>query len=247
MSPSAYNEMAATQAQHWWFCARRAILREQILALRLPPRARILEVGSGTGANLDLLSEFGQVVGLEMNPDAVAMARGACTRENVELHVGRCPDDLDALGQDFDLICLMDVLEHIPQDCDALARLRTLLRPGGTILITVPAYPWMWGPHDAHLHHHRRYTPNSVARACGSAGLGVARITFFNTLLFPFALVARLLERLRGTPGTGTRTPARLPNAVLREVFAFERHLLRSIPLPFGLSLLVLARPAAPH
>lgn len=244
MSPSAYDEMASTQARHWWFCARRAILREQIRALQLPAGARILEVGSGTGANLDLLSEFGHVVGLEMNAGAVAMARRACTREDVELHVGRCPDDLDALGPGFDLICLMDVLEHIPQDCETLARLRSLLRPGGTILLTVPAYPWMWGPHDVHLHHHRRYTPRSVERACGSAGLGVARMTFFNTLLFPLALVARGLERLRGTHGTGTRTPGRLANAVLREVFAFERHLLRSVPLPFGLSLLVLARPA---
>ena len=99
------------------------------------------------------------------------------------------------------------------------------------MLITVPAYPWMWGPHDVHLHHQRRYTPRSVASACGSAGLGVARITFFNTLLFPLALVARVLERMRGTPGTATRTPGRLANTVLREVFSFERHLLRSYML----------------
>jgi SAM-dependent methyltransferase len=247
MSPGAYDEMAATQSQHWWFCARRAILREQIRALKLPAGARILEVGSGTGANLDLLSEFGHVVGLEMNTAAVAMARRACTLEDVELHVGRCPDDLDALAPGFDLICLMDVLEHIPQDCETLTRLRSLLRPGGTVLITVPAYPWMWGPHDVHLHHHRRYTPSSMASACGTAGLGVARITFFNTLLFPLALVSRALDRLRGSPGTATRTPGRLANAMMREVFAFERHLLRSVALPFGLSLLVLARPAAPH
>jgi hypothetical protein len=86
-----------------------------------------------------------------------------------------------------------------------------------------------------------------MASACGMAGLGVARITFFNTLLFPLALFSRALDRLRGSPGTATRTPGRLANAMLREVFAFERHLLRSVPLPFGLSLLVLARPAASH
>lgn len=246
MSPEAYVEMAETQSAHWWFEARRTILRAQIETLHLPADAHILEVGSGTGANLALLSEFGQVVGLEMNAEAMALARAACPSvcNRVDLCRGRCPEDLPRLHERFDLVCLFDVLEHIEGDVAALAGLRPLLRPGGAILLTVPAYQWMWGPHDVHLHHYRRYDPQSVVRVCSSAGLAVARISFFNTLLFPLALVARAKDRLRGAGDTGARVPRAAVNTLLCRLFALERHLLRWMQLPFGLSLLVLARPA---
>lgn len=245
MSPQAYAEMAVAQSEHWWFAARRDILREELRGLGLAPHARILEVGSGTGANLALLSGFGEVVGLEMNAQAVSLARNACTEPNVVLRIGRCPEDLRSLGEgSFDLVCLFDVLEHIEADVAALAALRRLLRPGAAILMTVPAYPWLWGPHDLHLHHHRRYTIRSVEQACSRAGLRVTRWSFFNTLLFPLALAARCHDRIRHGDAGGTRTPPAPLNALLRAVFAFERHLLRLVRLPFGLSLLVLARPA---
>jgi 2-polyprenyl-3-methyl-5-hydroxy-6-metoxy-1,4-benzoquinol methylase len=244
MSPDAYAEMARAQRSHWWYRARGRILRSRLQRLGLPANARILEVGSGTGANLDLLAEFGTVVGLEMTAQAIALAHQHCAeRGKVTLLEGRCPDDLALLGERFDLICLFDVLEHIERDEDCLARLKSLLKPGGKLMLTVPAYPWMWGPHDVHVHHQRRYTRASLIACCGGAGLAVRWVSHFNTLLFPLAVLERFREKLTRRRGGATQTPAAALNALLGAIFGWERHLLARTRMPFGLSLLVLAQP----
>lgn len=249
MSPQAYEDMARVQDRHWWFAARRQILRAQLEALRLPADAQILEVGSGTGANLALLADFGQVNGLEMSAEAIASARarGLELPGRVSLRHGRCPEDLAGWERKFDLVCLFDVLEHIEDDRAALQALRACLKPGGRVLISVPAYRWLWSAHDESLHHQRRYRLAEVARLCAECGLAVTRSSYFNTLLFPLAAAGRLLDRLLGrTQSSGSDIPPAPVNTGLRAAFAFERHLLGRVPLPFGLSILVVAHtPAA--
>jgi SAM-dependent methyltransferase len=248
MNPDAYTEMARTQATHWWFAARRDILRGQLRQLDLPPDADILEIGSGTGANLDLLSEFCNVLGLEMESEAIALAKQcrAGAAGNVSMLQGMCPDDLPALGRKFDLICLFDVLEHIERDQESLSQLALLLKPHGRLMVTVPAYQWMWGPHDVHLHHKRRYNRRTLSERCDHAGLSIARMSHFNTVLFPLAVLARMVEKLTGRNSSATETPAPAINALFRTLFAAERHLLSKTRLPFGLSLLLLAQPRRP-
>jgi SAM-dependent methyltransferase len=242
VTPDAYREMAQVQATHWWYVARREILRTRLRDLRLPEGADILEVGSGTGANLDLLSEFGKVVGLEMAADAITLARKRTggTAAQVTMHHGRCPEDLPTLSQRFDLICLFDVLEHIEEDELALARLGAMLKPGGCLMLTVPAYPWMWGPHDVHFHHKRRYTQRSLRERCSHAGLSVSRMSHFNTLLFPIAVLGRMYERITGKKSAATLMPPLVVNSLLTRVFQTERYMLDRLPLPFGLSLFLL-------
>lgn len=242
MSPAAYAEMAATQELHWWFAARRRILRSQLEALDLPRGAEILEIGSGTGANLDLLAQFGRVVGLEMSREAIALARqrGCSHTGAVTMRLGRCPEDLADLPR-FDLVCMFDVLEHIEDDRAALAAAAAHLKPGGRLLLTVPSYQWMWGPHDEHLHHKRRYDRRSLADRCADVGLDLHHLTHFNTLLFPLAVAGRLYEKARGRSGAATALPAAPINSALRCTFEFERHLLSRMRLPFGLSLLAVA------
>ena len=245
MNPQAYTEMAQVQAAHWWYAARREILHGQLERLHLPPGADILEVGSGTGANLDLLAGFGNVVALEMTPEAIALAeaRDASQPGRVTMRQGHCPEDLAAITQRFDLICLFDVLEHIENDVDSLARLPALLKPGGRLMLTVPAYQWMWGPHDEYFHHKRRYDCRLLADRCRAAHLAVARLDHFNTLLFPLAVLDRLVAKLTGRRSCATRVPPRPLNAVLHRVFGLERHLLDHVHLPFGLSIFLLAQP----
>ena len=255
MSPDAYSEMAQIQDQHWWFVARREILRNEIAHLNLPKDAAILEVGSGTGANLSLLSEFGQVLALEMSAKAIelASARADFDATRVKTRQGRCPEDLNSLSEQFDLICLFDVLEHIEDDKLSLIRLKTLLKPGGTLMLTVPAYPWMWGPHDVHLHHKRRYSKARLSADCARAGLTVKRSSYFNTLLFPLAVVARFVERLTGKKSSAaSQIPQQTINTFLTSIFSFERILLNRMTFPFGLSLFAMAQtdplnPPAPH
>jgi SAM-dependent methyltransferase len=112
MSPDAYLQMAETEAEHWWFRGRRDVLRSILRRLALPSRARVLEVGSGTGGNLEMLAEFGSVSGIEMDETARRLTAKS-TGERFDIRAGRCPDDLPFDGERFDLICFFDCLEHI--------------------------------------------------------------------------------------------------------------------------------------
>jgi SAM-dependent methyltransferase len=246
MSPDAYVEMARVQHAHWWFSARRDILRARIADLGLAPDARILEVGSGTGANLEMLAGFGTVTGLEMSADALRFASELPVVQSgrANLLAGRCPEQLASIDGPFDLICLFDVLEHIEADEGALRELSRLLAPGGRIMVTVPAYDWLWTEHDVKLHHFRRYTRKSLCRAFGGAGLRISAVSHFNTLLFPLAVAQRLASHVTGQAPGGTEVPSGPVNALLRKIFATERHLLGRLDLRFGLSLMALATPA---
>lgn len=243
MNPNAYVQLSAVEDHHWWHVARRQILRRQLAALHLPEHASILEVGSGTGGNLSMLAEFGAVSGLEMSDQAIALAHQRA--RGARLLRGLCPQDLPA--ERFDLVCLFDVLEHIEDDGAALLALRAILAPGGRLVISVPAYGWMWSPHDAHLHHWRRYGRSPMVRQLEAAGLRVTSASYFNTLLFPLALAARAFDKVAGqAKSTGADIPAAPVNALLRWIFALERHLLGRLSLPFGLSLLVVAESSSP-
>lgn len=241
MDPKAYVEMASTEDVHWWFVARRHIIRSLLRStLERGPR-EILEVGAGTGGNLKMLSEFGRVAAMEMNESARALAREKVTEE-VRIEYGRCPDDLPFKDDRFDLICMFDVLEHIDQDVQCLRSLASKLKPQGRIVITVPAYQWMWGPHDEHLHHIRRYTATTLTQSLHESGYHVDRISYFNTLLFPLAVAARLKDRvLTGKNATGVSTPAPIMNNLMRAVFSLESRMLSKVNLPFGVSLLAIA------
>ena len=235
MEPDAYREMAATEGRHWWFTGRRAILGCLIQRLDLPARAKILELGCGTGGNLDMLARFGEVAAMETDDTARAVALEK-TANRFEIRAGRCPDRIPFAGQRFDLVCMMDVLEHIEEDVATLEALRGLLAPGGRALITVPAYRWMWSKHDEFLHHKRRYTATELRRKAVGAGFRVTTLSYFNTLLFPLAATARLLNV------EGSDLPPGPVNRLFHTLFSAERWVAGRVPLPFGVSLLAVLR-----
>lgn len=246
MDHEAYLEMAAAEARHWWFRGRRAVLRSAIRRLNLPPGARILELGSGTGGNLEMLAEFGSVTAVELNETARAISlTKAGSRQDVR--AGALPNDLPLDGETFDLICLFDVLEHIEEDDATLVVIRRHLAPGGRVVVTVPAFQSLWGPHDVALHHKRRYEKAELARKLSAAGLIAIKFSFINMFLFPPALLVRLADRLRRQPAASfTQTPPWLVNEVFAALFGIERLLLRWVDLPIGLSLLAVLAAAPP-
>jgi SAM-dependent methyltransferase len=242
MEIKAYLEMAELEERHWWFSARRDILFNQLKLLGLPVDAQILEVGCGTGGNLDMLSNFGTVCGLETSEIARAFAMKK-TGSGVDIRDGTLPSTVPDFGRKFDLICLFDVLEHIDDDLGTLRALACLAKPGGRLIISVPAHQWLWSRHDEFLHHQRRYSKASLIDVVNSAGLRLDRVTYFNMWLFPASVLARGFDKIRGARrATGANLPPGLINGIMRAIFASERYLLGRSRLPFGLSLLCVAR-----
>ena len=238
MEHIAYVEMAEIEDAHWWFSARRLILEREIQRLNLPPRPRILEVGAGTGGNLGMLSKFGEVTAVE----ADAFARqSAEARTGQPMLAGSLPDAMPAFDKEFDLICLFDVLEHVEQSQTSLRVMAGLLNRGGRLMISVPAYMWLWTAHDTSLHHFRRYTVSRLADELASAGLAPQRLTYYNTLLFPLAVIDRLFARFRRGNPAGMKIPAAPVNKGFRRIFASEASWLCHGTLPFGLSVLAVS------
>jgi SAM-dependent methyltransferase len=239
MEKDIYRRMAKLEKTHWWFCARRKILRFLIGDyLEIVPPVDVLEAGCGTGGNLDLLKNFGYVKAFELDKDAIGIARS----RGHKIEEGYLPDNIPFTGEQFDLIVLPDVLEHVKEDIPSLTALGDRLKPGGRIMLTVPAHPVLWSQHDVRHHHFRRYTKTSLSDAIQQAGLEVVRISYFNFILFPVAAPVRLLKKLlRVKKSDDDKMPARWINSLLFRMFASERHLLRYINLPIGLSIFAIA------
>lgn len=233
--------MAAHDSSHWWYRARRDILADYIAREGdLPPAARILEIGCGTGHNLPMLGRFGRVDAIEIDPAARGIASARLGKA-----VGSAPLPLlpgVARGA-YDLIAVLDVVEHIADDVGALAAMRDCLAPGGKILITVPAHQWMWSAHDVVNHHHRRYSKATLTKAIRAAGLEPARLGYFNSLLFPLAAAARLAGRWTGRDDSDDSPPPKSLNALFEAIFRLERHLVGRVPMPPGVSIIALALP----
>src|SRR5262245_55002769 len=177
-----YFDVMATQAQvHWWYRARRALVGE-LLAGRLAPGARVIDVGCGTGDNLRALDELAgrTVAGVELSPYAVRHAPPSAAGDG-RVGVSRA-EHLPFRTASADLITCMDVIELLDDDA-ALAEYHRVVRPGGLVLLTVPAYPWLWSHHDDWAAHLRRYTRRTLVDAVVRAGLHPLRTTYFNSFL----------------------------------------------------------------
>ena len=243
MNPEAYVIMSRTEAIHWWFKGRREIISHIISELNLKQNASILEIGCGTGGNLEMLSQFGSVSGLEMDSNALSLAK-THSKNRYDLRQGICPDLSPFSEQTFDLICMFDVLEHINLETETLREATKLLAKNGRIILTVPAYQWLWGMHDEFLHHKRRYNAAMLRKAADSAGLEIRKLTYFNFLLFPIAAASRIIQKIiRGKRPIGADTPPTPINSTLRWIFASERFAVNHFHIPFGVSLLAIFEP----
>ena len=235
MERVVYDRMAELDATHWWYRARREVLAALIeRKVPLPETARILEIGCGTGHNLAMLGRFGTVDALEMDGAARAVASKRLGRRVGD---ARLPELPGVPERHYDLIALLDVLEHVEDDRAALRSIAGRLKPGGRILLTVPAFQWMWSAHDVVNHHHRRYSRSGLRAAAADAGLRVEHLSWFNSLLFPIAAAARLAGRVTGKQESDDTLPPAPVNRLFETVFALERHAIGRLPFPPGVSI----------
>jgi SAM-dependent methyltransferase len=234
-----YDRMAELDEVHWWYVARRKVLQALIQRTVQPPaNARILEVGCGTGHNLKMLESFGSADGIEIDAEARALAEKRLGRK---IATAPLPEMPGVDRRAYDLVAALDVVEHIDDDRATIAALGSCLKPGGKLLVTVPAHQWMWSAHDQLNHHKRRYSRSALRQLIEESPLRLDSIGYFNSLLFPLAVAARLASKVTGG-GTGEESlPPKVVNYLFERAFAAERRLIGTVPLPPGLSLFAVA------
>jgi SAM-dependent methyltransferase len=245
---SELAKMYELEDGYWWFVARRELVRDWV-ARYGPSRAdlRILDVGCGTGATLSVLEELGQAIGIDSSAEALGFCR---KRKHRRLILARA-EDLPTATNSVDVITALDLLEHIEDDAKAARQLAEALRPGGLLLVTVPAYRWLWSGHDEALDHVRRYEAARLREVLLEAGLEIERFTYVITgLLLPIA-VLRLLQRIapkeKRHPQTAFIIPPKFVNRLLIALLRLESRWLKRYNLPVGVSLVAAARKVRPH
>ena len=243
MEKSYAQKYALLERQHWWFRARRLVLRDLLARLRWPQQPRILEIGVGSGCNLvEIYPPNARLEGVEPDEALAALAAGS-SLPVFQATVDRLPSEIR--DESYDGVTMFDVLEHIEDEERALRIVSQKLRSGGWIVLSVPAYMWLWGQQDAVNRHFRRYTLRKLRWKLQAAGFTVERATYFNTFLFLPIAAARIFARYGRRPHNeeGDFAYVRNPsNPVLRSMFAAERVFLRYIDFPLGVSVFAAAR-----
>lgn len=258
MNPAEYERMHALESHYWWFVGRRALIA-QLLSLTLPnlkssSSLRLVDIGCGTGANLPMLcetvGESGTVFGFDFSPLALEFARSRLHDSRIHLSQG------DALrlpirDSSTDLVTMLDVLEHLSDDQAALTEVRRILRPGGALVLSVPAYQHLWSAHDEALHHFRRYEKLGLEATLKQAGFKIAKLSFAMSMMPPVAWLWRKMvlplvpkrphDAKRHSEGAVLPTVPEWGNQLLVRYLQYEGQIIARRPIKFGTSLVAIA------
>lgn len=246
MEAAVYEQFAELERNHFWFRGRRKIFFD-LLEGELGDRSdrEILEVGCGPGGMLSPLAKYGTVHAADIDHGSMEY----CHSRGFQRAVTCSGLDLPFADASFDVVCLFDAIEHIPDDQKVLEEVRRILKPDGLVFLSVPAYQFLYSQNDRLVHHQRRYTKSRMRKLLTTAGLSPTKLTYFNAFLFPLivpaVLVLKLKEKLFGLPDGQTNLSHSFCKPI-NDAFAWfmgsERLLLRHTEFPFGHSLIAMAR-----
>lgn len=245
MDLHTYEILFRIEENHWWHAARRNIVIDWIVQ-RYDSRTdlAVLDAGCGTGLLLQQIAHFGRVEGVDISDEALDFCRKRGLTNVRKADVTNLPFE----DQSFDFITALDVIEHLDDDVQALREWRRVLKPGGRVFIFVPAHRWLWSLQDEISHHRRRYTKATLRRTIADSGLGIDRMSYVSTLMFPVIFVGRQWLKIRlkfsEVDSENNLHPA-WSNGILRRIFEAEIPLLRRSNMPMGASLLCVAEKVA--
>ena len=244
MQSHTYRIMYEVEGSHWWYAGRRLILESflrriiQNLKSKIQ-NPKILDVGCGTGANLEMLAEFGEASGVDVSHEALEFCR-LRGLENVRHGLA---ENLPFADASFDLATALDVIEHLDNDLAGLKEMRRVLKKDGRALIFVPAFMFLWGVQDDVSNHRIRYTKPQIVAKLEQAGFAIERATYANFTFFPAILAGRKLMKITGyRPASENNINVSALNGVFGGILGAERFLLKNFNLPFGVSIVVVAR-----
>jgi len=248
MQQHTYAIMDRVEDKHWWFVGRRAILETFLrqIASRLaePAKAgaqtelRILDVGCGTGANLEMLSHFGAAEGVDVSDDALEF----CREKGLKAQKGLA-EKLPFDDETFDVTTALDVIEHLDDDIAGLKEMFRVTKRGGYSLIFVPAFMWLWGVQDDISNHRIRYTKPQIVDRLKKVGYSVERATYANWTFFAPILAGRTLMKITGIkPESENNVNVSTLNGLFGRIFSAERFWLKNLNFPFGVSIVLVAK-----
>ena len=242
MERHTYSIMYEVEGKHWWFAGRRHIIAgflEEACRDIGKPRPRILDVGCGTGANLQMLAQFGDAEGVDVSTEALDFCRA---RGLAKVKQGAA-ESLPFADASFDLVTGLDVVEHLDDDIAGLSEMCRVLCPDGRAVLFVPAFMFLWGVQDDISHHRRRYTLPELKQKLTGAGLTIERSSYANITFFVPILIGRGLMRLTGLrPASENNITIGALNGLLGRILGGESWWLRRLNFPFGVSIVCVAR-----
>jgi SAM-dependent methyltransferase len=238
MEQHTYAIMNRVEDSHWWFVGRRAILEEFLRKLtREIHNPKFLDVGCGTGANLEMLAQFGEAEGVDVSDDAIEF----CRAKGLNVHKGLA-EKLPFEAESFDVVTALDVVEHLDDDIAGLREMNRVLKKDGKTLIFVPAFMWLWGVQDDISNHRIRYTKAQIVERLEKAGFKIDRATYANWTFFLPILAGRTLMKLTGIkPESENNITISALNGVFGKLFGAERFWLRYFNFPIGVSIVITA------
>jgi len=241
MEEISYDIEAKVESFHWWFVVRKRLLERLLHSLDIPQESPVLDIGCGTGSNLGVLGSVGlyKAVGLDHSLHALSLAKKKVNLPFVSGDINSLPIQSNSIG----LIIAMDIVEHIDNDLNAILELFQVLRNGGILILTVPAFKFLWGLQDVVTGHKRRYSKREITDKLRKAGFDILKSSHFNFFLFFPILIARRMVHLLGLK-IKSENEINLPwiNFFLKAIFSLELYALKYFSFPFGISIFCIAQ-----